>query len=444
MNKLQQTTNLKQKKVLSHQTRQAISILQLNSLDLHKEIENIILENPFLEKEVEVEPSYNLEHSVASGNADIEEILNYHQDSDNLREYLIKQLDTSSFSEKEKKVALIIIDCVDDNGYLTEDLREIFIQANKLSEVAFQDIFYILHTLQRFDPIGTCAIDLCDSLNIQLDYYHKKSNYYHETKSIIDTLNGVDINEKLNFDKMIKLMGKNNISNEKSLMLLRKLNPKPGLVISKKLNTYHIHPDVVVFKRNNQWIVESTKNTPVLTMNEEYISLMKDSKIKSDKDYLEKNYNQAKFIIKSIKNRNITILNVSKEIFKRQCKFLNDGDIGIVPMTLKEISNSLDVHESTVSRATNNKYIQTPRGVYELKYFFSSELSTDTGKMISSKAIMKMITEIIKNEDKMKPTSDNQISKYFKDQGVSVARRTVTKYREKLNIDKSTERKLKN
>jgi RNA polymerase sigma-54 factor len=113
-------------------------------------------------------------------------------------------------------------------------------------------------------------------------------------------------------------------------------------------------------------------------------------------------------------------------------------------MTLKEISNSLDVHESTVSRATNNKYIQTPRGVYELKYFFSSELSTDTGKMISSKAIMKMITEIIKNEDKMKPTSDNQISKYFKDQGVSVARRTVTKYREKLNIDKSTERKLKN
>ena len=443
MNKLQQSTQLKQKKILSQQTRQAINILQLNSLDLHKEIENIILENPFLEKETDAQLNYNLEHSVTSNNTDIEDILNYHHDSDNLRDYLIKQLDTSSFSEAEKKVALIIVDCVDDNGYLTEDLREIFIQANKLSEVSFQDIFYILHTLQRFDPIGTCAIDLCDSLNIQLDHYHKESNYFDEAKKIIDTLNEIDISEKLNFDKIIKLMSDDKASNDKSLALLRRLNPKPGLVISKKLNTYHIYPDVIIFKRNNQWIVESTKNTPVLTMNQEYLSLMKDSKIKSDKDYLEKNYNQAKFIIKSISNRNITILNVCKQIFKKQSKFLNDGDIGIVPMTLKEISNSLDIHESTVSRATSNKYVQTPRGVYELKYFFSSELSTDTGKAISSKAIMKMIDEIIKNENKMKPSSDSQISKYFEEQGISVARRTVTKYREKLNIEKSTERKVR-
>ena len=201
MNKLKQSIHLKQKKILSHQTRQAINILQLNSLDLHKEIENIILENPFLEKEIDMEPSYNLEHSVRSSNADIEDILSYQYDSDNLREYLNKQLDTSSFSEEEKKVALIIIDCVDDNGYLTEDLREIFIQANKISAVSFQDIFYILHTLQRFDPIGTCAIDLCDSLNIQLDHYHKESNYYDNAKNILDTLKGVDISEKLNFDK---------------------------------------------------------------------------------------------------------------------------------------------------------------------------------------------------------------------------------------------------
>tara|TARA_B100001093_G_scaffold411019_1_gene400439 strand:- start:2920 stop:4254 length:1335 start_codon:yes stop_codon:yes gene_type:complete len=444
MNKLQQSSQLKQKKVLSHQTRQAISILQLNSIDLHKEIDNIILENPFLEKEIDTETTYNLEHSVTSNGADMENILNYHHELDNLREYLNKQLDTSSFSEEEKKVALIIIDCVDDNGYLTEDLRDIFIQANKLSEVTFQDIFYILHTLQRFDPIGACAIDLCDSLNIQLDHYHKQSKYYDDAKHILDTLNGLDINEKLNFNKIIKLMSNDEINNEKSLTLLKRLNPKPGLVISKKLNTYHIYPDVIIFKRNNQWIVESTKNTPVLTMNKDYISLMKDSKIKSDKDYLEKNYNLAKFIIKSIANRNITILNVCKEIFKRQSKFLNDGDIGIVPMTLKEISSSLDIHESTVSRATNNKYVQTPRGVYELKYFFSSELSTNTGKMVSSKAIMKMIDEVIKNENKMKPSSDSQISKFFEEQGISVARRTVTKYREKLNIEKSTERKVKN
>ena len=442
MNKLQQSIKQKQRKVLSQQTRQAISILQHNSLDLHKEIENIILENPFLEKDVEIEPDYNLEHSITSNKTDIEDILNYHYDSENLREHLIKQLDTSSFTHEEKKIALIIIDCVDDNGYLTEDLKDVFIEANRLSEASFQDIFYILHTIQRFDPIGTCSIDLCDSLNIQLDHSYKESKYYHETKSIIDVLSKIDVNEKLNYNSIIKSIENNELYDEQSLILLRKLNPKPGLIISKKLNTHHIYPDVVIFKRNNQWIVESTKNTPVLTLNKEYVSLMKDSKIKTDKDYLEKNYNQAVFIINSIKNRNITVLNVSREIFKRQAKFLNDGDIGMVPMTLKEISTSLDIHESTVSRATNNKYVQTPRGVYELKYFFSSELRTDTGKMVSSKAIMKMIEEVIENENKMKPSSDSKISQYFKEKGVSVARRTVTKYREKMNIQKSAERKV--
>jgi RNA polymerase sigma-54 factor len=443
VNKLKQSTKQNQRKVLSQQTRQAITILQFNSVDLHKEIENIILENPFLEKEIDMQPEYNLEHSITSNNTDIEDVLNYHCDSENLREHLIKQLDTSSFTEEEEKIALIIIDCVDDNGYLTEDLKDVFIQANRLGEASFQDIFYILHTIQRFDPIGTCSINLCDSLNIQLDHGYKESKYYNKTKSIIDMLSKIDINEKLNFDTIIETINSNAYDKE-SIALLRKLNPKPGLIISKKLNTHHIYPDVIIFKRNNQWIVESTKNTPLLTLNKEYVSLLKDSKIKTDKDYLEKNYNQAKFIIRAISNRNMTVLNVSKEIFKRQSKFLNDGDIGLIPMTLKEISSSLGIHESTVSRATNNKYVQTPRGVYELKYFFSSELSTDTGKMVSSKAIMKMIEEVIKNENKMKPTSDSKISQYFKDQGVSVARRTVTKYREKMNIKKSTERKIRN
>ena len=443
MNKLKQSTKQNQRKVLSQQTRQAIKILQFNSLDLHAEIENIILENPFLEKEESMQSEYNLEHSTISGNTDMEDVLNYHYDSDNLREHLLKQLDTSPFSEQEKEIALIIIDCVDDNGYLTEDLKDIFIQANRLSEASFQDIFYILHTVQRFDPVGTCCIDLCDSLNIQLDNSFKESKYYDETKDIIDTLSKIDINEKLTFDSFIEEIS-NNMYDEQSIALLRKLNPKPGLIISKKLNMYHIYPDVIIFKRDNQWIVESTKNTPLLTLNKEYVSLLKDSKIKTDKNYLEKNYNQAKFIIKSINNRNMTILNVSKEIFKKQSKFLNDGDLGLIPMTLKEISDSLDIHESTVSRATNSKYVQTPRGTYELKYFFSSELSTDTGKMVSSKAIMKMIEEIIKNENKMKPSSDSKISQYFKDQGISVARRTVTKYREKMNIKKSSERKIRN
>jgi RNA polymerase sigma-54 factor len=443
VNKLKQSTSTALKKILSPQTRQAINILQMNAIDLHREIDNIILENPFLEKEEEFELDYNIIKSNHSGDTDINDILNYHLESDNLREHLMKQLQSSKLSESEKIVAIIIIDCVDDNGYLTEDLREVFIQANRLTEITFQDIFYVIHTLQRFDPIGTCAIDLCDSLSIQLDALHNESKYYDDAKNIIYTLSKMEINENSKFNDLFSRLNNDNIHQKESINLIKSLNPKPGLKISKKLDFYQIHPDVIVFKRNDKWIVESTKNTPKLVLNKDYISLMQDSKIKTDREFLEKNHNLANFIINSIKNRNLTILNVCKEIFLKQSNFLNNGEIGLVPLTLKEIASKLDIHESTVSRATNQKYVQTPRGVFELKYFFSSELSTDTGKMISSKVIMKMIDEMIKKEDKKRPVSDNEIAKYFNSQGISVARRTISKYRERLNIENSTNRKIK-
>ena len=312
-----------------------------------------------------------------------------------------------------------------------------------LTEITFQDIFYVIHTLQRFDPIGTCAIDLCDSLSIQLDALHNESKYYDDAKNIIYTLSKMEINENSKFNDLFSRLNNDNIHQKESINLIKSLNPKPGLKISKKLDFYQIHPDVIVFKRNDKWIVESTKNTPKLVLNKDYISLMQDSKIKTDREFLEKNHNLANFIINSIKNRNLTILNVCKEIFLKQSNFLNNGEIGLVPLTLKEIASKLDIHESTVSRATNQKYVQTPRGVFELKYFFSSELSTDTGKMISSKVIMKMIDEMIKKEDKKRPVSDNEIAKYFNSQGISVARRTISKYRERLNIENSTNRKIK-
>ena len=443
MNKLKQSTGTTLKKILSPQIRQAINILQMNAIDLHTEIDNIILENPFLEKEEEYEIDYNIMKSYHSGDTDNNDILNYHLDSDNLREHLMKQLQASRFSESEKIIAIIIIDCVNDNGYLTEDLREVFIQANRSTEVTFQDIFYVLHTLQRFDPIGTCAINLCDSLSIQLDALHNESKHYDDAKKIIYHLSKMEIDENSKFNNVFSKLNNNNVYETQAIDLIKSLNPKPGLKISKKLDFYQIHPDVIIFKRKDKWIVESTKNTPKLILNKDYISLMRDSKIKTDKEYLEKNYSLANFIINSIKNRNLTILNVCKEIFLKQSNFLNNGEIGLVPLTLKEIASKLDIHESTVSRATNEKYVQTPRGVFELKYFFSSELATDTGKMISSKVIIKMIDELIENENKVRPLSDNEIAKYFNNQGISIARRTVTKYRERLNIENSTDRKIK-
>ena len=438
MNKLKQTTTLSQRKVLSQQTRQAIRLLQLNSYDLEKEVDSLILENPLLEKDEEVESNYDEGSTINALNVDADDILKYHKKSESLQESLNRQVDMSSLSVNEKIIASIIIDCVNDNGYLTEDLKDIFIQANREIEVSFQEIFYVLHTLQRFDPIGTCAIDLCDSLSIQLDHLYKGSPLYKKATNIIQYLKKIDSSK---FSNILSELNKSSHFDENALELIKKLNPKPGLEVSKKLDSYHISPEIIIFKRDGKWVTELVKNKPLLKLNAEYVSLMRESKIKTDLNYLRKNYNEAKFIIKSIKNRSITILNVCKEIFRRQINFLNNGDIGMKPMTLKDIAESLGIHESTVSRATSNKFVQTPRGVYELKYFFSSELFTDTGTMISSKVIMKMIEECIKDENINKPLSDNEISKYFTAKGVSVARRTITKYREKINIPNSTQRK---
>ena len=441
MNKLKQTTTLSQRKVLSQQTRQAIRLLQLNSYDLEKEVDNLILENPLLEKNEEVESNYDVGSTVNALNTDADDILKYHKKSESLQEALSRQADMSSFSVNEKIVASILIDCVDDNGYLTEDLKYIFIQANREIEVSFQEIFYVLHTLQRFDPVGTCAIDLCDTLSIQLDHSYKESPLHDKASEIIQCLRTIDSSNNSKFNNILSELNKNTRFDENALQLIRKLNPKPGLEVSKKLDSFHISPEVIIFKRDGKWVTELTKNKPLLKLNSEYVSLMRESKIKTDLNYLRRNYNEARFIIKSIKNRSLTILNVCKEIFTRQIDFLSNGEIGMKPMTLKDVAESLGIHESTVSRATSNKFVQTPRGVYELKYFFSSELSTDTGKMVSSKVIMKMIEECIKEENINKPMSDNEISKYFTSKGVSVARRTVTKYREKINIPNSSERK---
>ncbi len=441
MNKLKQTTTLTQKKVLSQQTRQAIRLLQLNSYDLEKEVDNLILDNPLLEKNEEVESNYDVGSSVNTFNTDADDILKYHRKTESLQESLNRQLDMTSLTVNEKIIASILIDCVNENGYLTEDLKDIFIQANREIEASFQEIFYVLHTLQRFEPIGTCALDLCDSLSIQLDHSFKESPLYQQASDIIQYLKTIDSSDSSKLNNILSELNKNTHFDNNALELIRKLNPKPGLEISKRLDSYHISPEIIIFKRDGKWVTELTKNKPLLKLNAEYVSLMKESKIKTDINYLRKNYNEAKFIIKSIKNRNLTILNVCREIFTRQIDFLNDGDIGMKPMTLKDVAESLGIHESTVSRATSNKFVQTPRGVYELKYFFSSELFTDTGTMISSKVIMKMIEECIKEENTNKPLSDNEISKFFTTKGVSVARRTITKYREKINIPNSTQRK---
>ena len=205
MSKLFQTVKISQTKVLSQQTRQAIKLLQLSTYELDKEIDELILENPILEKNDDVETNYDTGSTSNSALSDPEDILKYYKKNDSLKEFLNRQIEISSLSDDERLVASIIIDCVNDNGYLTEDLNDIFIQANRITEVTFQEIFYVLHTLQRFEPIGTCALDLYDSLAIQLDNFHKDSDYYHEAMRIIKSLSKIDSSHDLNLIRKFPL-----------------------------------------------------------------------------------------------------------------------------------------------------------------------------------------------------------------------------------------------
>ena len=203
-------------------------------------------------------------------------------------------------------------------------------------------------------------------------------------------------------------------------------------------------PDIIVVKRDAGWVIELNPSiNPKIRINKAYKELMESITNKADQEYIKTNLQDAKFFLKALSNRNLTILKTAKVIFQKQADFLTQGEIAMKPLSLKDIAIEIDMHESTISRCTNNKYVQTPRGSYEMKYFFSSEVSTDHGKMISSTAIKSMISSIILNEDKKQPLSDSDISKSFNDNGIKIARRTIAKYRETLSIPTSKYRKLK-
>ena len=213
-------------------------------------------------------------------------------------------------------------------------------------------------------------------------------------------------------------------------------------MISTPLDQYHIVPDIIISKKDGKWITELNPSlNPKISINQSYRKLTKQVTNKNDLEYLRTNLQDAQFFLKALKNRNLTMLKVAKTIFKKQAKFLEKGDVAIQPLTLKNISELIGMHESTVSRCTNNKFVQTPRGTFELKYFFSSELHTGLGGMISSKAIKSMLEKIILNENKETPLSDLQIATSFSENGIKVARRTITKYREMLAIPTSNIRK---
>ncbi|MDG2106936.1 MAG: RNA polymerase factor sigma-54 [Gammaproteobacteria bacterium] len=446
-----QSLSLNNKLTMTLQIQLAIKLLQLNSLDLQKEIDEKILENPFLENEnssesIEVtseipiiSSNYSESNHDGIGYDAYEQLSNSHQ---SLREYLMWQIGLSPISENDQFIAYNIIDYINDDGFLTESVEDLYVLLKKNIEITFQEIFAVLHKIQYLDPIGIGATSLKNCLSIQLHHYHKDHAHYDLANIIINKLED-DINPStISFDAFTSEFEKDDDRYIAATELVKSLNPRPGNIISRALQQEHITPDIIISKKNGKWLTElNPAINPKIRINKAYESLMKDISKKEDKEYVKTNLQSAKFFLKALQNRNLTILKVAKIIFQKQINFLNQGDIGMKPLGLKDIAMEVDMHESTISRCTNNKYAQTPRGVYEMKYFFSSEINTDYGKMISSTAIKSMLEKIISKEDKSSPLSDSEIADNFNKNGIRVARRTVAKYRETLAIPPSKNRK---
>jgi RNA polymerase sigma-54 factor len=446
--KSKQNLSINNKLAMTQQIQLAIKLLQLNSIDLQKEIEDKILENPFLENEnssehVEVSseaPLFSSNYSTPTsetGQDAYEQLPTSHQ---SLQEYLMWQINLSSMSPQDQFIAYNIIDYINDDGFLTETIEDLFLLLKRNLETTFQEIFAVLHKIQHLDPIGVGATSLKDCLLIQLDYFYKDHDKYNSAKHMIEKLEDDIKPTMLSFDAFILEFEKENNLRD----LVKSLNPRPGNIISDTLHHEHITPDIIIVKRDSTWVVElNPAINPKIRINKAYKELMEKIKTKSDQEYVKSNLQDAKFFLKALNNRNITILKTARAIFDKQKNFLNQGEIAMKPLSLKDIALEINMHESTISRCTNNKYVQTHRGVYEMKYFFSSEISTDHGKMLSSTAIKSMITKLIANEDKNKPLSDSDISKSFNENGIKVARRTIAKYREILLIPTSKYRKIK-
>jgi RNA polymerase sigma-54 factor len=358
---------------------------------------------------------------------------------DNIQECLFKQLELISLSDEDKNIAEVIIDSIDDNGFLTASIEELLENFPNQNEIEEEEIEAVLHLIQNFDPPGVAARDLRESLLIQLKLLEPHTPWLKEATNLVDRhLHLLGNREFTNLKRRMKLAEDQLVC---VIELIQSLNPRPAGQISDTKPQY-IVPDVIVKKYKGIWHAELNNDSmPPLTINKEYMELSKDIKNSSDASAMKENIQEAKWFIKSVQSRNETLLKVSRCILDFQQDFFNYGEEYMKALVLADIAEKVGMHESTISRVTTQKYMHTPKGIFELKYFFSSHVSTNSGGEASATAIRAVIKKIIDSEKTSKPYSDNKLSQLLAQQNYKVARRTVAKYRESLSIPPSNERK---
>ena len=469
---------------MTPQLQQAIKLLQLSSLELQQEIQQIFETNPMLEKDEETtaetreqsneetdstSTSLSAEQDITNTNDQISDELpidsnwedvyqasnvynetpsepqpdiyeNESGENNSLQEHLRQQIDLINLSDVDRVIGITLIDEIDNDGYLADTIENIYQGLlESFPELEQDEVEAVRHLIQHLDPIGTATIDLAECLTVQLNMLSAETPYLQQAKEIVTHY--IDALGARNTKLIQRRMDLNDSELHSTIALIQSLNPRPGAQIANN-NTQYVIPDVTVLKRGNQWRVElNIETAPKLRINNTYADLIKRADNSADNNYMKTQLQEARWFIKSLHSRNETLLRVATSIVEHQRKFLDYGPEAMKPLVLRDVAEELELHESTVSRVTTNKFMHTPRGIFEFKYFFSSHVGTSDGGVCSATAIRAMIKKLIEEESHAKPLSDSKITKLLDEKGINVARRTVAKYREAMSIPPSNERK---
>ena len=480
-----------QQLTMTPQLQQAIKLLQLSTLDLQQEIQEALDSNPLLEveegnDEPQVEKNnidsddsvteasatassdtleagdalekndlpdefpidstwdeyYSASSAPAPGPSNDDEQIFQGETTEDIQEHLSWQMRLTHFSDTDRAIATAIIDSIDESGYLTVTLEDILdaVNSEDMEEpIEMDEIECVLKRIQMFDPIGSGSRSPQECLMVQLRQFSEDTPWLNEAKQLIE-----EYSDLLSSKDYRTLMRKSRLKEDQlreAMRLLQTLNPRPGSALVTKEPEYVI-PDVSVTKKNGRWVVELNPDSlPKLSVNQQYAAMSRRAKNSSDSQFIRSHMQEAKWFIKSLESRNETLMKVANCIVQQQMGFFEHGPEMMKPMVLNDVAEMVDMHESTISRVTTQKYMHTPRGIFELKYFFSSHVATDSGGECSSTAIRALIKKLVAAEKPSKPLSDSKIASLLAEQGIKVARRTIAKYRESLSIPPSNQRK---
>ncbi|EEU9257471.1 RNA polymerase factor sigma-54 [Escherichia coli] len=466
---------LSQQLAMTPQLQQAIRLLQLSTLELQQELQQALESNPLLEQidtheeidtretqdsetldtadaleqkempeELPLDASWDTIYTAGtpsgtSGDYIDDELPVYQgETTQTLQDYLMWQVELTPFSDTDRAIATSIVDAVDDTGYLTVPLEDI-LESMGDEEIDIDEVEAVLKRIQRFDPVGVAAKDLRDCLLIQLSQFDKTTPWLEEARLIIS--DHLDLLANHDFRTLMRVTRLKEDVLKEAVNLIQSLDPRPGQSIQTGEPEYVI-PDVLVRKHNGHWTVElNSDSIPCLQINQHYASMCNNARNDGDSQFIRSNLQDAKWLIKSLESRNDTLLRVSRCIVEQQQAFFEQGEEYMKPMVLADIAQAVEMHESTISRVTTQKYLHSPRGIFELKYFFSSHVNTEGGGEASSTAIRALVKKLIAAENPAKPLSDSKLTSLLSEQGIMVARRTVAKYRESLSIPPSNQRK---